>query len=72
MSVFENLMPSMRDSIRTSMYNDFDFFSNIEESRKAHIYNSKLKPFPILKCYDLSNFNPVHSDMNNTLFTDQC
>ena len=52
-----DVLQDMKDSVETSV--KIKLFSSLKISSYYHIFNSKLVRFPLVKCRELNNFNPV-------------
>jgi len=51
------MMDVMNDSVKTSLH--IGLFSSLETARRNHTFNSTFVDFPLSKCKELHNFNPM-------------
>jgi len=56
------LMDVMNDSVKTSLH--IGLFSSLETARHNHTFNSTFVDFPLSKCKELHNFNPMRLSKN--------
>jgi hypothetical protein len=56
------LMDDMNDSVKTALH--IGVFSSLETARHNHTFNRTFVDFPLSKCKELHNFNPMRLSKN--------